>query len=546
MVKRETTVVAVLSLEPWDDVWRRNQHLASALVERLLVDEVVFVEPPVRGRRGSSRRVAPGVEVVTPPLPAPRRAGGLALTAAWLRATHLGRTTHLWVNDAPLGALCLRAGQPTLYDVTDDWRYSKQPERVRRRLISAEGRLASNVGTVVCSPALQRRWQERYAVEAVLVPNAIEERAWLDVVPLEPPGTAPHVGYVGTLHDDRLDVPLVLALADALAGTLHLVGPDHLTQKSRRRLAAAGVALHGPVSSSAVPGWTKAMDVLICPHVVTDFTLSLDAIKAYEYAASERPVVATPTSGFQGAAESGVRVLADRRAFVRAVTDLVAPGRPPAVARPFETWGGRAEAFARALLDAPPPRPRLPPAPAVPVRLRRRATRELRWALANVRSPRVRFGPGTTVGAGLQLAIEGEGRIWFGQDCVLDRGAVLHAAGDLVVGDRTIIGHHASLAAKQSVRIGRNCMLAEMVSVRDHDHRFEDLDTPIRDQGAVSAPVVIEDDVWLGGGVVVTAGVRIGRGTVVGARSVVTGDLPAGVVAVGAPARVVRDRVVPR
>jgi acetyltransferase-like isoleucine patch superfamily enzyme len=55
-------------------------------------------------------------------------------------------------------------------------------------------------------------------------------------------------------------------------------------------------------------------------------------------------------------------------------------------------------------------------------------------------------------------------------------------------------------------------------------------------------PIVIEDDVWLGYGVVVLSGVRIGRGAVVGASAVVTGDIPAGAVAVGAPARVVRLR----
>jgi acetyltransferase-like isoleucine patch superfamily enzyme len=55
-------------------------------------------------------------------------------------------------------------------------------------------------------------------------------------------------------------------------------------------------------------------------------------------------------------------------------------------------------------------------------------------------------------------------------------------------------------------------------------------------------PIVIEDDVWLGYGVVVLSGARIGRGAVIGANSVVSGAIPPGAVAVGAPARVVRFR----
>ena len=64
---------------------------------------------------------------------------------------------------------------------------------------------------------------------------------------------------------------------------------------------------------------------------------------------------------------------------------------------------------------------------------------------------------------------------------------------------------------------------------------------PRRDKWEGSAPITLEDNVWLGGGVVVLPGVTIGRDTVVGAGSVVTRDLPAGVVAVGNPARVVRE-----
>jgi acetyltransferase-like isoleucine patch superfamily enzyme len=132
--------------------------------------------------------------------------------------------------------------------------------------------------------------------------------------------------------------------------------------------------------------------------------------------------------------------------------------------------------------------------------------------------------------------------VTFGAACALDRGFDLECRGQIEVGERTVFGHHCTLAADELVVIGRDCLLAEMVSVRDHDHATADPDRPVLDQGRVTAPVRIGDNVWLGTKVTVTKGVTIGSDVVVGANAVVTDDLPDGCVAVGVPARVVRQR----
>jgi acetyltransferase-like isoleucine patch superfamily enzyme len=131
----------------------------------------------------------------------------------------------------------------------------------------------------------------------------------------------------------------------------------------------------------------------------------------------------------------------------------------------------------------------------------------------------------------------------FGSRCVLDRDMTVECFGSLEVGSGTIFGHHCTLAARESLVIGHDCLLAEMVSVRDHDHRYDlDLDIPVRDQGFDCRPVRIGSNVWLGCKVTVVKGVTIGDNAVVGANSVVTRDIPANAVAVGAPARVIRYR----
>jgi acetyltransferase-like isoleucine patch superfamily enzyme len=80
------------------------------------------------------------------------------------------------------------------------------------------------------------------------------------------------------------------------------------------------------------------------------------------------------------------------------------------------------------------------------------------------------------------------------------------------------------------------------VYICDFDHVISDIHVPIKDQGIVKSPVRIGPDTWLGTKVSVLKGTRIGRGSVLGAHAVVRGDIPDYSIAVGTPARVVRNR----
>lgn len=350
MPGRAAPVVACISLEPWDDVWRRNQHFSSELLRQGLVSRLVFVEPPRLGRTSSRWSPSAGIQVLRPLLPAPKRLGGLGLAGALLRRTALRDVDVVWVNEATLGRYCLPRHVRAVYDVTDDWRTFANPPYIRRRIVSAEDRLARRAVTIVCSQVLAQRWQERYGHRPPVVQNAADRSAFERATPRRLDGRPPHLGYIGTLHSQRLDVDLVVDLARNV-GTVHLVGPDSLDAGSRQMLASEPrVRRHGPVPAPEVPAWMTAMDVLVCPHLVNDFTLSLDAIKAHEYVAAGRPVVATPTSGFQLLQDAGVSVV-PRPGFVAAVR--AATGGPSPARKPVD-WAERTREFAGHLLD---PRP---------------------------------------------------------------------------------------------------------------------------------------------------------------------------------------------
>lgn len=120
-------------------------------------------------------------------------------------------------------------------------------------------------------------------------------------------------------------------------------------------------------------------------------------------------------------------------------------------------------------------------------------------------------------------------------------GANSHVAGALF-GHYSSFGHSAEFHGP--VVVGDLTMLSTHVQVIGQDHGIADPETPMRlDFPATARPVTtIEADCWIGSRVTIMEGVRIGRGSVVGAGSVVTRDIPPYAIAMGSPARVLRQR----
>lgn len=112
---------------------------------------------------------------------------------------------------------------------------------------------------------------------------------------------------------------------------------------------------------------------------------------------------------------------------------------------------------------------------------------------------------------------------------------------NLRIGARTFVNYHLTALDVAAITIGEDCQIGPNVQLLTPTHPVEP--GPRRDKLEAARPIVIGDNVWLGGGVIVCPGVTIGDNTVVGAGSVVVRDLPADVVAVGNPARVVRENI---
>lgn len=126
-----------------------------------------------------------------------------------------------------------------------------------------------------------------------------------------------------------------------------------------------------------------------------------------------------------------------------------------------------------------------------------------------------------------------------GEDVVVKASFRCDYGTQISIGDRTWVNYDSLMLDPAPITIGAGCMLAPRVQLLTATHP---VDPGLRRRGwELAHPITIGDDVWLGGGVIVCPGVAIGDDAVIGAGAVVTRDVPPGVVAVGNPARILRE-----
>lgn len=113
---------------------------------------------------------------------------------------------------------------------------------------------------------------------------------------------------------------------------------------------------------------------------------------------------------------------------------------------------------------------------------------------------------------------------------------------DIEIGSWSAIGVRARLESSGGIIIGRGLMMGPDVIIMTRNHGHDDTTKNVAAQGYTAAPVIIEDDVWIGTRVIILPGVRIGRLSIIGAGAVVTKDVPANSIVAGNPARVVKIR----
>jgi len=138
----------------------------------------------------------------------------------------------------------------------------------------------------------------------------------------------------------------------------------------------------------------------------------------------------------------------------------------------------------------------------------------------------------------------GDEGVVIGDNVILSRNCVVQGkTGPVVLGEKADIGCNCIFTSASGIFLGKSVLMGANCYIGGGRYLSDRLDIPMMEQGLYSkGPVVIQNDVWLGAGVVVLDGVRVGNGCILGAGAVVTRDLPDYSIAAGVPARVIGTR----
>lgn len=126
-----------------------------------------------------------------------------------------------------------------------------------------------------------------------------------------------------------------------------------------------------------------------------------------------------------------------------------------------------------------------------------------------------------------QIRLFGNGKLEIGKDFSMRSGVKIRVnAGKIKIGNRVGFNNNSMINCMSKISIGNNVIFGQSVKIYDHDHDHKK-EGIIRDNGYISKPIVINDNVWIGSNCIILKGTVIGENTVIGANTVVFGNIPA-------------------
>ena len=129
-----------------------------------------------------------------------------------------------------------------------------------------------------------------------------------------------------------------------------------------------------------------------------------------------------------------------------------------------------------------------------------------------------------------------------GTNVLLWDGTHIDNPSKLIIGDNVFINRGCVINASGKITIANNVLIGSGVIICSQNYNHIEIDTNINKQGYITAPVIINENVWIGERAVILPGVTVGSNSVIGAGSIITQNIPANCIYAGNPAKLIRKR----
>lgn len=147
-----------------------------------------------------------------------------------------------------------------------------------------------------------------------------------------------------------------------------------------------------------------------------------------------------------------------------------------------------------------------------------------------------------------KIICEWPNKIKIGSDCLIEDYVIFKTRKPfsddnyVIIGDRVFIGVNCEFNCNTSITIGNDCLIASNTTIVDTSHSYDQIDVKINQQQNLSSRIIVEDDVWIGTHCKILKGVTIGKGSIIGAGSLVNKSIPSYQIWAGTPARFIKNR----
>ena len=375
----------------------------------------------------------------------------------------------------------------------------------------------------------------------------------------------PIIGYIGSLKSLRLDIDIIEYIATEKPDcSIVLVGPEDDNFKNSKLHEMLNVYFLGNKKEAELPAYLSGFDIAINPQILNPVTIGNYPRKIDEYLAMGKATIATKTEAMDYFAEH-TYLAENKEEYINLIDkalkeDTEKLQEERATFAKKHSWKNNvneiykqikkaeernstsknnksiAKSGLKEKLKAYPKLKKL----ALYLLSPKNQARPRLWVKLFLNPFKHHKGKGSSICRRTRIDVMPFNNFYLGDNSTIeDFSTINNLVGDIKIGDRTRIGLGNTLIGP--VNIGNDIRLAQNIVMSGLNHNYEDINEPIHFQGVNTAPIIIEDEVWIGANSTILAGLTIGKHSIVAAGSVVTKNVEKYTIVAGNPAKAIKQ-----